>query len=136
LPARATAAVRHNMRAQKKRRHWHALLNGERYDAAPSGLRVYDSITEAVLEQKVGHSLAFIVDLADTFEKAGTDNAAAAPKARDLAKLQVPFELFGRGRHLLVSLSIGDDLRGIERVSDGVYVGFGRLAHGDRGVRK
>jgi hypothetical protein len=119
-----------------ERGYWHALLNRERNDAPPGGLRLHDGIMEIALKQQVWRRFVFVIDLTNALEKAGANNAAATPKARDLAKLQVPLKLFGRGRHLLVSLGIGDDLRGIERISYGVDISFGGLALDDRRVRK
>ncbi len=61
---------------------------------------------EQVFQVRIGIKRFF-----DPIQKAGADDAAATPEQRDIAKLERPIVLFGRGRHLHEALRIAANLQ-------------------------
>ena len=98
----------------------HAVCNCCGRDLAPCGNQLFHCTLEIRIKQEVRQLRVIIIRFLDLAQENAADDAAAAPHERDAAVVEVPAVGLCRRAHEGVALCVGDDLGGIQRLTDGL----------------
>ena len=85
-----------------------------RNDVSPAGLSLVDSLVEEVVEEQVLKVGVGTVGLGDVLQEDGADNASTTPHEGNLGLVELPLVLLGGVLDQHETLSVRDDLGGVE----------------------
>lgn len=83
-------------------------------DVSPASLSIVDSLVEEVVEEQVLEVGVGTVGLGDVLQEDGADDASTAPHEGNLGLVELPVVLLGSVLDQHETLSVGDDLGGVE----------------------
>ena len=95
-----------------------AVEGGDAHHFPPALLGLAEHVLEERVEHEVRELRVGAVGVGDAVEEAGADDATAAPNGGDAAEVEAPVLLLAHGFDQIETLSVADDLGGVEGVVD------------------